>query len=237
MASSLIVGPGREADDRLDGLDRPRVERAHVHERVAQQLAHHAEPVLGDLDAGRLDAPAQLLQAELRLAVHQSLLRARGSCRVRRPTRPGSSRWRRGWSRTRPRGAAAGAPPPAWGMRASAADDPAGLELEAGQAAGVHRGDLEPDAETAAEGGLHAAGADVAVLDLEEHARLVQLTVEEDLDLELLHREAAHDGLDGRGMDVHPAHDQHVVEPAENAPLEAGERAPPPAPRCRAAGP
>ncbi len=49
----------------------------------------------------------------------------------------------------------------------------------------------------------------------------------EDLDLELLHRrEPAHDPLDGGGEDVHPPHDQHVVD-APQDPAFQTRKAPP----------
>src|SRR6185369_13421296 len=66
MAASL------EADGGLHRLDRPRVERAHLDERVAQQLAHHAEAMVGDRDAGRLDPLPQLLQRQLQWLAHDS---------------------------------------------------------------------------------------------------------------------------------------------------------------------
>src|SRR5438552_2399816 len=104
--------------------------------------------------------------------------------------------------------------------------DAACLELVARQAARGHGRDLEADAERLAERLLdrtHAGG----VLELDHHPDLVELAVAEDLDLELVdRREAADDTLDRRRKDVHAADDEHIVEPAEDAALQAHERPP-----------
>ena len=66
----------------------------------------------------------------------------------------------------------------------------------------------------------------VGVGNFDENARLVELAVTEELDLELFdRREATHDAFDGRRKHVDAAHDEHVIEPAEDAALEPRERA------------
>src|SRR2546425_1132449 len=119
-------------------------------------------------------------------------------------------------------------PPPAGAARAarSAAHDAARLELVAGQAVRRYGGDLEADADRLAQRLLHAAHAG-GVLELDQHADLVELAVAEHFDLEFVdHREAADDALDRRGKDVDAADDEHVVEPAEGATLPAPARPP-----------
>src|SRR5437867_9706139 len=108
----------------------------------------------------------------------------------------------------------------------SAAHDAARLELVAGQPVRRYGSDLEADADGLAQRLLHAAHAG-GVLELDQHADLVDLAVAEHFDLEFVdHREAADDALDRRGKDVDAADDEHVVEPAEDATLQERKRPP-----------
>src|SRR5215470_8911801 len=53
---------GLEGDGRLEGSVGARVHRVNRPERVGQEPAHDLEPVLGDLDSGRLHAVTDLFQ-------------------------------------------------------------------------------------------------------------------------------------------------------------------------------
>src|SRR2546428_11283320 len=76
------------------------------------------------------------------------------------------------------------------------------LEIEAGQAADGHRGDLQSDPEARPKRLTHARHAG-GVVELDQDPNLVALAVLEGLDLELLDRgEASHGPLDGRREDV-----------------------------------
>src|SRR5438128_9588202 len=107
------------------------------------------------------------------------------------------------------------------------------LEIEAGQAADGHRGDLQSDPEARPERFTHARHSG-GVVELDQDPNLVELAIPEDLDLELLDRgEAPHDPLDGRGEDVDATDDEHVVQTAEDTAWEAPEA---PAARAVAVG-
>src|SRR5207253_1834993 len=87
-------------------------------------------------------------------------------------------------------------------LTALSSNDAARLEIEAGQAADRHRGDLQPDPEARPERFTHARHSG-GVGELDQDPNLVELAIPEDLDLELLDRgEAPHDPLDGRREDV-----------------------------------
>src|SRR5207244_11217538 len=63
--------------------------------------------------------------------------------------------------------------------------------------------------------------------EVDDHPDLVRLAVAEDLDLELVDgREAADHTLERGRKDVHAADDEQIVEPAEDAALQAHERPP-----------
>src|SRR5437870_3301799 len=65
LAGSDVRASGVERHGRLERADRPRVARAERRERLAQELAHHGQAVLGDGDAGGRDAGAQLLHRQV----------------------------------------------------------------------------------------------------------------------------------------------------------------------------
>src|SRR5262245_51074851 len=107
------------------------------------------------------------------------------------------------------------------GLRA--ADHAPGLELEPREGARGNGGDLDADAQAAAQRLLDRLGRH-AVGRVKQHADLVQLLPAEDLDLKLLDGwKLPHDLLDRGGEDVHPADDQHVVEPSQDAAGQAHE--------------
>src|SRR2546428_102662 len=104
--------------------------------------------------------------------------------------------------------------------------DAARLELEPRQAAEGHRRDLEADPEARPQRLTDPGGAG-RVLQLDQDTDLVELPVPEHLDLELVDRgEASYDPLDRGREDVDAADNEHVVEPAEDAALQAPERPP-----------
>src|ERR1043166_7055812 len=77
LAGSDVRAGGVEGHGRLERADRPRVAGAQRGKRLAQELAHHGQAVLGDGDAGGRDAGAQLLHRQvgaLRLVGHGVLL-------------------------------------------------------------------------------------------------------------------------------------------------------------------
>src|ERR1700741_667870 len=105
------------------------------------------------------------------------------------------------------------------------ANDAARLQLVAWQAPERHGRDLEPDAEAHPERLLDARCAG-GIAELHQDADFLELSRPEHLDLELVHvAEPPHDPFDGGRKHVDAAHDQHVVEPPEDAALEAPERA------------
>src|SRR5215510_8816936 len=99
----------------------------------------------------------------------------------------------------------------------TASDDATRLEIETRQAPGRYRGHLHADAQDGPERFLHRPHAG-GVVELYQDAHLVELAVLEHLDLELLdRREASDDSLDRGREYVDAAHDEHVVEAAENS--------------------